>query len=438
METIFLILHFPFLNILIQFFILLSSNKLLKSHEITNIIWIGNKNFRYVSFANYANGDMIVETTSNPPSSKRMFYGLKENGEYFFNKNGISTPFYSLDAESTNKLESEIFAIKVTDTNKEHLVSISTNDEYCELYDFEKNGISKVKSSEFLNISMTSLGKANTLVINEKNYAIYAFWSNNIFKIYKLYFKSSNINEVEISESYTEDFSNKTIGNHISCFKSQESDIFICLILYKESNYISKFYLIALDKDLKKLGDGSFTSTGFYPDSFYKCNTLKYNIGVILYYASNNNKIFPYISLYYYNDTSKAIREYLSPIEINYDNIQFNTYYSLNDVIKLSDTKVCFITTSQKKGILYVVLINITDNLTIFKYYHINFYSNNYKIYNDIKFNSFYNMVTMAFSFCQSSIWDDTQDNIYYSGLMIFSYPNTTDVYINLKKKRKM
>ena len=50
------------------------------------------------------------------------------------------------------------------------------NDEYCELYDFEQNKISKVNASEFLNISMTSIGKANTLVISEKNYAIYAFW----------------------------------------------------------------------------------------------------------------------------------------------------------------------------------------------------------------------------------------------------------------------
>ena len=271
METIFLILHFPFLNILIQFFILLSSNKLLKSHKITNIIWIGDKDFRYVSFANYSNGDMVVETTSNPSSSKRMFYGLKQNGEYFFNKNGISTPFSSLDSENGEKLESEIFAIKVADTNKEHLVSISMNDEYCELYDFEHNRISKVNASEFLNISMTSIGKANTLVISEKNYAIYAFWSNNIFKIYKLYFKSRNINEVEISKNYTKDFSNKIIGNHISCFKTEISAIFICLILYRDSSSnISKFYVIALDKDLQKLNDSYFTSTGFYPDSFYK------------------------------------------------------------------------------------------------------------------------------------------------------------------------
>ena len=165
--------NFPFLNFLIQLFILLSSNKLLKSQEITRIVWIGDKNYSYVSFANYSNGDMLVETTSNPSSSKRMFFGLKLDGETFFTNNGISTPFYSLDTQNSDKSESEIFAIKVGDTNKEHIVSISKDDEYCEIYDFEQKETSEIKSSEFLSILMTSIGNANTFLISEKNYAIY-------------------------------------------------------------------------------------------------------------------------------------------------------------------------------------------------------------------------------------------------------------------------
>ncbi|MBP5698576.1 MAG: hypothetical protein J6W96_03515, partial [Alphaproteobacteria bacterium] len=42
-------------------------------------------------------------------------------------------------------------------------------------------------------------------------------------------------------------------------------------------------------------------------------------------------------------------------------------------------------------------------------------------------------MVSIAFSFCQESNCNVDEDNIHYSGLIIFSYPNTTDVYINLK-----
>ena len=60
------------------------ANETIKTQLITNIIWIGDKGFRYINFANYSNGDMIIETTSNPGNSKRMFYGLKNNGEYLF------------------------------------------------------------------------------------------------------------------------------------------------------------------------------------------------------------------------------------------------------------------------------------------------------------------------------------------------------------------
>ena len=89
-------------NIFFEFiFILLSINNLTKSQIITNIIWIGDEGFSYVNFANYSNCDIIVETTSNQ-SPKRIFYGLKSNGEYFFNKNGKSTLFYSINSGLNN------------------------------------------------------------------------------------------------------------------------------------------------------------------------------------------------------------------------------------------------------------------------------------------------------------------------------------------------
>ena len=62
-------------------------NKIIKTQWLNNIIKIGDKNFRYVNFANYSNGDMIVETTSCPGSSKRMFYGIKSNGRALFTNN---------------------------------------------------------------------------------------------------------------------------------------------------------------------------------------------------------------------------------------------------------------------------------------------------------------------------------------------------------------
>ena len=42
-------------------------------------------------------------------------------------------------------------------------------------------------------------------------------------------------------------------------------------------------------------------------------------------------------------------------------------------------------------------------------------------------------MTSLAFSFCQNSNCNVEEDNIHYSGLIIFSYPNSSDAYINLK-----
>ena len=427
-----------FFIIFIRFFIFLSLKQLLivKAQEITRIIWIGDKDFGYVSFANYSNGDMVVETTSNQASSKRMFYGLKQNGEYFFDGNGIPTPFYSLNAENIEKYETEIVATKVGSTNKEYLVSISKNNEYCELYDFEGNTTSEVKASDFLGVQ-TILGNANAFLTN---YIIYAFWSDKTLKIKKLYFGSTNINEVEIKASYEKSFSGKTLGYHISCFQTEFSFILTCLTLYQKSSSSSQFYMIALNESsLVELGTGSFTSSGFYPNSFYKCVNLKSNVGAFIYYAKNGALISPYIALYYFTRSSNSVIEYAAAIAIKYNNIQFSTDLSLNDVIRISSKRVCFMATSEDKTILYIVLIDISDNLGLFKYYQINLYSSyNYKILSDLKGHLFNNMVSIAFSFCQDSNCNVDEDNIHYSGLIIFSYPNTTDVYINLKTKENV
>ena len=178
--------NFLFLTRFLQFLILLSFNKLFNSQEITSLIWIGGKNFRYVNFANYSNGDMIVETSSNLDSQKRMFYGLKTNGEYFFTKKRRSTPFYSLTLDNANnfKFESINFIPKVQDTNKEYLMSISSmNEQYCELYDFEEN-----KIISFANSETTIEGSAIALIENN-NYIIFAYWSNKILNIYKMVIK---------------------------------------------------------------------------------------------------------------------------------------------------------------------------------------------------------------------------------------------------------
>ena len=153
------------LDIFIKFyfiFIIKIESILSLDNDFTNIIYIGDKNFRYINFADYSNGDMIIETTSFPESTKRLFYGLKQNGEYLFIKDGKSTPYYSMEGRK-KKYESEIFIIKINKEEeeqeqenniyynyKEYLISISFKEQDTELYDFENNKTIIIKTSDLL------------------------------------------------------------------------------------------------------------------------------------------------------------------------------------------------------------------------------------------------------------------------------------------------
>ena len=82
---------------------------------LNNIICIGEENFRYVNFANFSNGDMIVETTAIPDSPKRIFYGIKNDGGPFFdNQQYHATIVISGQTESNNtRYEGEIFIVPI-------------------------------------------------------------------------------------------------------------------------------------------------------------------------------------------------------------------------------------------------------------------------------------------------------------------------------------
>ena len=118
------------------------------------------------------------------------------------------------------------------------------------------------------------------------------------------------------------------------------------------------------------------------------------------------------------------------------DNTFFNTYCLKNDLIKISENKLCFTTTSNTNETLYIVLINIleTENVVI-RYYSINIFKlNNYKILLDMKAHLYNNFVALAFSYCnQSSCYTDTVGN-HYSAFLLFSYPNRTDLIIKIKE----
>ena len=118
---------------------IISNNTVITNQWLNNIICLGDKDFRYVNFASFSNGSMIVEATSIPDSPKRMFYGIQSDGEPLFNnKQYHTTIVISNQNESNNtRYEGEIFIVPIN--GQEYVFSIGKgNNKYAELLDLNK------------------------------------------------------------------------------------------------------------------------------------------------------------------------------------------------------------------------------------------------------------------------------------------------------------
>ena len=84
-----------------------------------------------------------------------MFYGLKQNGRFFFEK--YNSSFFSMEVKDqiaqgeNTRDESEVFVVAIKDdefNDKEYLVNVGKFEQYTELYDFEENKIYQLLSKD--------------------------------------------------------------------------------------------------------------------------------------------------------------------------------------------------------------------------------------------------------------------------------------------------
>ena len=79
------------------------NNTIVKNQWLNNIIWIGDKYYRYVNLATFSSGSLVVETTS-ASNSKRMFFGIRKNGRSFFMSKGKNTRYYSMEVSEQSEM----------------------------------------------------------------------------------------------------------------------------------------------------------------------------------------------------------------------------------------------------------------------------------------------------------------------------------------------
>ena len=90
-----------------------------QSQLINNIIKLGDNNFRYSHVSFKSNGDMIRDTSSLPVSSERRFFGLKQNGNFYFkSEDNSETPYYNMTIDhSKGRIEGESYFIKLSSSD---------------------------------------------------------------------------------------------------------------------------------------------------------------------------------------------------------------------------------------------------------------------------------------------------------------------------------
>ena len=459
-KTNYIKIQFIFFNFLFLLFIInhikaddciITNNTEITRQWLNNIICIGDNNFRYVNFATFSNGDMIVETTAIPGSAKRKFYGIKSNGEPLFdNQQYFATIEVSNQHEPDNeRYEGEIFIAVIGD--KEYLVSVAKGDNrYTELYDFDDMIVkSQVLAINFLSANkiLNIRGSSTNFIKDDINSVLFSFVdynSGNQLGLKILQFSSTDIysnNPVKKSTNVPD-----SIGLSVSCFIT-DSNFIICLYLTQRISidlvdYISgkiKIGVFTTELSQKKEEDTNYIMMQFGEkiNIFLKCIHLEGNAGVFIFYKASLGLTgytldsYPTILIKYY--TGSSLNKYFSMDSISLNKKEFNTYCLLNDLIKISNQKICFISTSVNKEELIIVLLNVFDtNKIVIRYYSIaifNLYT--FKFLLETRASPYNNYISFAFCFCRQSECEN-KENPHYAGLMIFSYANGNDYTLNL------
>ena len=417
------------LFLLINDTIKISTSETINSQKLNSKIFIGPSCFANINLVSFTNGALIVESSSDLGSNERYFYGITKEGKPYFENNKYILSLHSQSGIYRRK--SENFVITINDqTHSEYLVSFGY-DTKVEIYDLnEKQNITI--ESFFGNEAMNILRQTGINYYDgEYYYFIYGYISSDYtFNLKKLIFSSLNLNEVITIETKIEKSITEKPAKAASCYIT-ENNYIGCIVVIKNTQYISNLFLyiydINLDKQLNIDLDGySIFSETLEIPYFIKCIHLKGEIGVFSFYRSSNGFMLKNPVLLVKEYRNRITYDYISPIIL--DKMEFCMDNLLNDLIKINENKLCFLSTSESKEEMYIVLINIYgDRNVVIRYYFFNIFSlYTFKFYKNIRANLYNNYIAFAFSFCLTKNCSSIADE-HYPGFMIFNYPNGTD-----------
>ena len=420
------------------------NNTIIRTQFPNNIIIVGEISFRYLNFITFSNKDMIFETSSFPMNNKRIFYGLKQNGRYYFKKSNSEeeTPFYYLIADNTQEGKLESINYNLMINKKEYIISIGRLESYTELFNFDTNKIVSKKSNELIGYSQYNMRPNLILIDKEDNTFIFSSlaYDNGVFSGIIFQFDlNPNTNSISISDTDKIVIKN-CFGEIASCFFVEAIEVVICFYgCIKDGK--EGYYILAYDDDLDEVTKEFFIPEGFNKALYFYSIYFRENAGAFIYYQTISDVSHPVIFFKKLNTNKSSFIDYFSENNsIIFDHrFNYNTNYMLNDLIKINDNKLGFFTCSSNSQVLYIIILYVNNgnngkNMKI-RYYSIEIYQLlNYKIYEDIKGYMFNDFIILGTSYCFIESCNSIDAYNYSSTLMMIGYPNKDDYELNIIK----
>jgi hypothetical protein len=160
--------------------------------------------------------------------------------------------------------------------------------------------------------------------------------------------------------------------------------------------------------------------------NFFKCIHFFDKTGIFSYFSNNTNAEIIFQFKDYDSNYKKITDHYEKTKYLNFGNNLFERSIKFNDIIKINDKKFYYVTISVDKAHLYIVSINnYYEEQFMIRIYKINILDlYNYEFALSLRINNYNNFLSMASSY--------NKEEGACSSLIIFSYPNSTDINMDV------
>ena len=395
------------------------------------ILFFNTKNYRAGHFAINKKGDMVVEYSDE---HSRLFYGLKNNGRYFFETENNLKEINDLQnynqTEAYPRYESNnIFVYLENDINKEkgYLFSASSYITATELHDLENDNYTVMTTKYFMGYEIYGFVFPFLEARYNNSNIYFCIFNDNYyygmrFTIRRFGFKSFDLDSNDLGKIKTETYSHTV--RIISAFIMEEDDILA--VFYMNSSYWYNLNLYDFDLNLleEKISLNMRVVDPFVYGIFFKGIYLKEKYVALIYFLEHNNGMSLYLEILNMN-IMEGNYNFSSIIKHNLNLYNFTDYITMNEFLKINPDRLVYISTINYKD-LYILFFDLYNNYTVIKtrVYFLNFPL--FELQLELSACVFNNFLVFTGTFYY------TNDAKIFSLFLIFGFPKGIDNKIDI------